>query len=194
MHGQNGAGEGEGSGAGSQPASPVFDRPGGRAALVLGVLLLVNIVNFVDRQLPFILMESIKRDLRLDDAEIGLLAGLVFALVYSFAALALAWISDRWSARRMLVITLAVWSVFTAVSGLARNFAGLLGARMAVSASEAGSTPAAHALISGLYPARRRAFVLAVFSLGVPLGSMIGLALGGWINDIANWRTAFFVV
>jgi predicted MFS family arabinose efflux permease len=94
----------------------------------------------------------------------------------------------------MLVITLTVWSVFTAVSGLAKNFASLLGARMAVSASEAGSTPSAHALISGLFPAHRRAFALAIFSLGVPLGSMIGLALGGWINDIANWRTAFFVV
>ena len=62
------------------------------------------------------------------------------------------------------------------------------------SASEAGSTPSAHALMSGLFPARRRAFALAVHSLGVPLGSMIGLMLGGWINDIANWRTAFFVV
>jgi predicted MFS family arabinose efflux permease len=178
----------------ASPPSAAFDHFGGRAALVLAVLLLVNIVNFIDRQLPFILMESIKHELRLSDSQIGLLAGLVFALVYSVAALVLAWISDRWSARRMLVITLSIWSAFTALSGLARDFAGLLGARMAVSASEAGSTPAAHALISGLFPANRRAFALAMFSLGVPLGSMLGLALGGWINDVADWRTAFFVV
>jgi predicted MFS family arabinose efflux permease len=171
-----------------------FDGLSARAALVLTVLLLINVVNFIDRQLPFILMESIKKELRLSDSEIGLLAGMVFALVYSVAALVLAWVSDRWSARRMLVITLSVWSAFTALSGLARNFAGLLGARMAVSASEAGSTPAAHALISGLFPVHRRAFALAVFSLGVPLGSMLGLALGGWISDVADWRTAFLVV
>jgi predicted MFS family arabinose efflux permease len=188
MHGHD-IGHGE-----SSPAPGGFDRLGGRAVPVLTVLLLVNVVNFIDRQLPFILMESIKHDLHLSDSEIGLLAGVVFALVYSVAALVLAWISDRWSVRRMLLITLSVWSAFTALSGLARSFDTLLGARMAVSASEAGSTPAAHALISGLFPPRRRAFAVAVFSLGVPLGSMLGLALGGWINDIASWRAAFFVV
>lgn len=172
----------------------MFQGLGGRGAAVLLILLLIHIVNFVDRQLPFILMESIKADLRLSDAEIGLLAGVTFALVFSFALLALAWIADRWSPRRMLVITLAVWSSFTALSGLATNFAGLLVSRVAVAASEAGSTPAAHSLISKLYPPHRRAFALAVFSLGVPLGSMLGLVLGGWINDIADWRTAFFVV
>lgn len=174
--------------------SPGAEKLGARGIGILIVLLLVNVVNFVDRQLPFILMESIKAELKLTDSEIGLLAGLTFAVVYSCAGLVLAWIADRWSARRMLVITLSVWSAFTALSGLATNFIGLLGARMAVSASEAGSTPAAHAIMSNLFPPRRRAFALAVFSLGVPLGSMIGLVLGGWINDLADWRTAFFVV
>lgn len=177
----------EGSGA-------AFERLSGRAWAILIVLLLINVVNFIDRQLPFILMESIKADLKLTDSEIGLLAGVTFALVFSFAALILAWIADRWSPRPMLAITLAVWSAFTAVSGLATNFATLLSARVAVSASEAGSTPSAHSLISGTFPLRRRAFALAIFSLGVPIGSMIGLVMGGWINDLWNWRTAFFVV
>lgn len=175
-------------------SAPGFDALSRRAIGVLVVLLLINIVNFVDRQLPFILMESIKADLRLTDSEIGLLAGVTFALVFSVAALVLAWIADRWSPRPMIVITLAIWSAFTAVSGLAASFAALLGARVAVSASEAGSGPSAHSLISSTFPASRRAFALAVFSLGVPIGSMVGLVMGGWINDLWNWRTAFFVV
>lgn len=186
-------------GATMEPPGPVADAPaparlGGRAAAVLAVLLAINVVNFIDRQLPFILMESIKADLKLSDSEIGLLAGVTFALVFSFAALILAWIADRWSPRWMIVVTLAVWSLFTAVSGLAANFATLLGARVAVSASEAGSTPSSHALISASFPLERRAFALAIFSLGVPIGSMIGLVMGGWINDVWNWRTAFFIV
>lgn len=176
------------------PGQTIFTHMSGRAWAVLVVLLLINVVNFIDRQLPFILMESIKKDLKLTDSEIGLLAGVTFALVFSFAALILAWIADRWSPRPMLAITLAVWSLFTAVSGLATNFATLLGARVAVSASEAGSMPSAHSLISSSFPLGRRAFALAIFSLGVPIGSMVGLVMGGWINDMWDWRTAFFIV
>lgn len=176
------------------PSAPIFTGLSGRAAWVIVLLMLINTVNFIDRQLPFILIESIKADLRLTDSEIGLMAGLSFAIVFSFAALPLAWLADRWSARNMLVITLSTWSLMTALTGFARNFTGLLGARMGVAASEAGCNPAAHALIARVFPAERRALVLALFSLGVPIGSMTGLMLGGWINDVANWRTAFFVV
>jgi len=161
---------------------------------VLIVLVLINVVNFIDRQLPFILIEPIKAELKLSDSQVGLLAGLTFAVVFSFATVLLAWIADRWSPKRMMVATLAIWSAFTVLSGLAFNFASLLVARMAVSASEAGSTPSAHALISRAFPQGRRAFALAIHSLGIPIGSMIGLVLGGWINQIADWRTAFMIV
>ena len=177
-----------------EAAIPVFAGLSGRAGLVLAVLVLVNVVNFIDRQLPFILVESIKADLHLTDSEVGVLAGLSFALVFSVSALVLARIADRWSAHGMLVITLAAWSALTALSGMATSFATLLLARGGVSASEAGGTPATHSLIARLYPANRRALALALHSLGVPIGSMIGLMLGGWINDVANWRVAFFVV
>jgi len=94
----------------------------------------------------------------------------------------------------MLAITLSAWSLLTAVSGLAGSFTGLLFARMGVAASEAGCNPSAHALIARAFPSDRRALVLALFSMGVSIGSMLGLMLGGWINDLANWRTAFFIV
>ncbi len=172
----------------------IFETTTGRAAAVIVILMLVNVVNFIDRQLPFILIESIKADLELTDAEIGLMAGVAFAIVFSAAALPLAYLADRWSSRHMLTLTLSAWSLCTALSGLATSFAGLLAARAGVAAGEAGCGPAAHAMIARSFPEHRRAMILALFSLGVPIGSMIGLTLGGWINDVADWRTAFFVV
>lgn len=166
----------------------------GRGLLILSVLLLVNILNFVDRQLPYILVDSIRSDLGLTDAQIGLMAGVAFAVVYSFAGLPLARLADRFGARGVITASLAFWSLATAVSGFAQNFVHLILARAGVAAGEAGSTPAAHALISRTYAANRRGLVLAIFSLGVPIGSMLGLMLGGWINDTVGWRQAFFVV
>lgn len=166
----------------------------GRGRIVLVLLLAINILNFIDRQLPFILISAIKADLKLTDSQIGLMAGLSFALVYSFAGLGLAYIADRWNSRLLLSLTLAMWSAMTALSGLAQNFGHLLLGRVGVAASEAGCTPAAHAIISRSFTTERRALVLAIFSIGVPIGSMLGLMLGGWINDVANWRSAFFIV
>lgn len=166
----------------------------GRGLVILIVLLLVNILNFVDRQLPFILIDAIRAELKLSDAQIGLMAGVSFAVVYSFAALALAWAADRFSARWVIGLSLAFWSLMTAAGGVAQNFFHLLLARAGVAAGEAGSTPAAHAMIARLYSDERRALVLAIFSLGVPIGGTIGLALGGWINDAWGWREAFFFV
>lgn len=178
-----------------QPVQATATQAIGRGGLlILVLLLLVNILNFVDRQLPFILIEAIRKDLHLTDAQVGLMAGVSFAVVYSFAALPLAHLADRRSPRVVLALTLAAWSVMTAVSGLAQNFFQLLFARAGVAAGEAGCTPAAHALISRFYPAGRRALVLAIFSLGVPIGGTLGLMLGGWINDALDWRAAFFFV
>lgn len=160
----------------------------------MGALLLVNILNLVDRQLPFILVESIRADLHLTDAQIGLMAGVAFAVVYSFAGLPLARMADKHSPRTVLSLSLVFWSLMTAAGGLAQSFLHLVLARAGVAAGEAGSTPAAHALIARVFPSKKRAMVLAVFSLGVPIGSTLGLVLGGIINDLANWRVAFFLV
>lgn len=166
----------------------------GRGLYVVVLLLAVNVVNFVDRQLPFILIGGIKADLGLTDSQIGLMAGLAFAIVYSFASLPLAHIADRWSPKWVLTASLATWSGMTTLSGLVTNFVQLVLCRVGVAASEAGCTPSAHSLISRVITPDRRALALAIFSLGVPIGSMSGLMLGGWINEVANWRTAFFVI
>jgi MFS transporter, Spinster family, sphingosine-1-phosphate transporter len=164
-----------------------------RGSLILGVLVFVNILNFFDRLLPSILVEAIRRDLRLSDTQIGLMGGVAFAIVYSFGSIWLARVADRRSPRTVIAISLAFWSVATALSGLAQGFVHLLLARSSVAAGEAGSTPSGHSLIARIFPDRNRSLAMAIFSLGVPIGATLGLALGGWINDALNWRAAFFV-
>lgn len=166
----------------------------GRGLFILGLLLLVNILNFVDRLLPSILVGGIRKDLGLSDAQIGLMAGVAFAVIYSFAGVALARIADLRSPRLVISLSLAFWSMATALSGLAQGFWQLFMARAGVAAGEAGCTPAAHALIARVFPTERRSLAVALFSLGVPIGGTLGLILGGWINDALSWRAAFFVV
>lgn len=163
-------------------------------ALVLTVLLLVNVLNFIDRHLPFILIAGIKADLQLSDTQIALMTGVSFALLYSLAALPLGFLADRGRPSWILAGCLAVWSVMTGLSGLSRDFVQLLLCRIGVAATEAGSTPAAHAVIARTVPENRRGWALAIFSLGVPIGSTLGLGLGGWINDLVGWRAAFMIV
>jgi MFS transporter, Spinster family, sphingosine-1-phosphate transporter len=171
--------------------SQSFDR---RGLLILGLLLLVNVLNFVDRLLPSILVGGIRAELGLSDAQIGLMAGVAFAVIYSFATIALARVADRRSPRLVISLSLAFWSLATALSGLAQGFWQLFAARAGVAAGEAGCTPAAHALIARVFSVNRRSIAVAVFSLGVPIGGTLGLILGGWINDALSWRAAFFVV
>lgn len=171
-----------------------LDPLAGKGLIFIVLLVSINAVNFLDRQLPFILVSSIKADLQLSDTQVGLMAGLSFAIVYSFAGLPLARVADRRSPRLVLTLSLCLWSAMTAVTGLVQSFAQLLAARVGVAAGEAGSTPVSHALISRLYRPERRALGVAIFSLGVPLGSTLGLVLGGWISDLADWRVAFFIV
>ena len=166
----------------------------GRGVYVIVLLVLINIVNFVDRQLPFILIGSIKADLQVSDTQIGLMAGLSFAIVYSVAGLPLARLADRGSPRKVLALALGVWSIATALTGFAQNFLQMVLSRVTVAAAEAGSTPTGHALISRSFMADKRAIALALFSCGVPIGSTLGLGLGGYINDMFNWRVAFFIV
>jgi MFS family permease len=172
------------------------NKTGGRGAYVtylLALLLLINILNFVDRQILFILAQSIKHDLHLSDTQIGLMGGLAFAVVYSVLGLPLGRLADRYGAKWVLVGSLSVWSVLTTCGAFAQNFLQLAATRIGVAAGEAGSTPSGHAIIANYFPPEKRGLPLAVFSLGVPLGIMIGLMMGGWLNQVMGWREALIV-
>ena len=162
--------------------------------IALGMLLLVYIFNFVDRQILAILAGPIQADLQLSDTQMGLLGGLAFALLYSTLAVPLAWVADKTSRSWVITISLAVWSGFTALTGLAQGFWSIFLTRLGVGIGEAGGVAPSYALISDHFPSDKRARALAIYSLGIPLGSATGVLAGGYIAATVDWRLAFFVV
>ncbi|MFT4026548.1 MAG: MFS transporter [Novosphingobium sp.] len=164
--------------------------------LTLGVLLIVYVFNFLDRQIVTILAEPIARDLGLNDTEIGVLTGLSFALLYSTLGLPIARLADRPGTDRVKLIAaaVAVWSLATALCGSARSFAQLALARVFVGLGEAGGTPPSHSLITDIAAPEKRARAFAIYQLGPPIGGLIGMVLGGFLAGTLGWRWAFVAV
>jgi predicted MFS family arabinose efflux permease len=160
----------------------------------LGLLFVVYVVNFIDRQVLAILLDPIKQDLDVSDTAMGFLTGFAFAIFYAIAGLPLARWADRGVRRTIIALGLALWSLMTAASGLARSFAQLAIARVGVGVGEAACTPPAHSLISDYFPPARRATALAIYAMGTHVGIMIGFLAGGWLTELFDWRTAFVVV
>lgn len=160
----------------------------------LGILLVVYIVNFTDRQILAILMEPIKRDLNLSDTALGFLSGIAFAAFYATLGIPIAKIADRGSRRNVIAICLVLWSGMTALCGLAQTYWQLVLARVGTAVGEAGGSPPAHSLISDYFPPEERGRALAIYSLGIPIGILVGFLIGGWISQWIGWRAAFFVV
>jgi len=170
-------------------ATPSF-ATGWRLWALLAALLLISAISQIDRILPFILAEAIKTDLGLSDTQIGLLTGAAFAVCYTLFSLPLARMADRGSPRLVLLGCLLVWSVMTALGGLAASFVVLALTRFGVAFGEAGGMPAGHALIARQVRPERRGLALGLFSMGIPLGTMVGFVAGGAMADTAGWRTA----
>jgi predicted MFS family arabinose efflux permease len=169
-------------------------RPQVYARYALGMLMLVYAFNFVDRIILGILVPPIKAELHLTDTELGLLGGTAFALFYTALGVPIGWLADRRNRVWIMTIALALWSAFTAASGLAQGFTQLFFARLGVGIGEAGGVAPAYSLISDYFPPPRRARALAIYSFGIPIGSAAGLLFGGLIAARVNWRLAFFVV
>lgn len=169
----------------------------GRAAsprLVLGMLLAVYIFNFVDRQIIAILAAPIQADLGLDDAQMGLLGGLAFAILYTTLGVPLSWLADRTSRSWVITVSLVIWSLFTGLCGFAHSFWQIFAARLGVGVGEAGGVAPSYAVIGDYFPSEKRAFALSIYSLGIPLGSAAGVLAGGYVAARVDWRTAFIVV
>ena len=164
------------------------------ARYVLGILFLVYVVNFIDRQILSILLDPIKKDLGASDTQMGFLTGFAFAIFYTGFGIPIARWADQGTRRSIIAIGLTVWSVMTAVCGLAQNFVHLAIARIGVGIGEAAGSPPAHSLISDYFPPERRASAMSIYNVGIPVGVMIGYLAGGWIEEFFDWRVAFFVV
>ncbi len=173
------------------PVSPERMPSRAYSAYVLSVLVGVYVVNYVDRQLISILIEPIKAEFGASDTQMGLLTGFAFAIFYTVAGVPVARLADLWVRRSVIAIALALWSAMTALTGFSRSFVELALVRIGVGIGEAGGTPPSHALISDYFPPERRATALGIFSLGVPLGTLLGYSLGGWLGEHFGWRAAF---
>lgn len=162
--------------------------------LLATLLIVAYTLNFIDRQIAGILAEPIKHDLNLSDSELGWLGGTAFALFYTVLAIPIARYADRKDRGVVLAVGLALWSLATALCGFAQNFMQLFLARMSVGIGEAAGVAPAYSLLSDIYPAERRARAMALFSLGIPLGSALGVVFGGLIAAKIDWRIAFIVL
>ena len=172
-------------------AAPEFQEPKatGYSWYVLSVLVVVYILNFIDRQILSILAVDIKADLGLTDADMGFLGGAAFAVFYALFGIPLGRLADNWSRVKLLSIGLALWSTMTALSGFARDQMTLTFARMGVGVGEATASPTAYSLISDYFPKKQRATALAIYSSGLYIGGGVSLFIGALI--VKAWNTAY---
>lgn len=161
---------------------------------MIAMMLIAYTLNFLDRQIIGILAVPIKADLGLSDAQLGLMGGLAFALFYTGLGIPIAMLADRHDRSKIMTASLFVWSLMTALCGLAQNFWQLFAARLGVGVGEAGGVAPAYTLISDLFPPEHRARAIALYSFGIPIGSASGIVFGGVIATLIDWRYAFFIV
>ena len=160
---------------------------------VLGILGVVSLLNYYDRNLISILVEPIKHDLKLTDSDIGFLSGFGFALMYSLLGVPMAQLADRYGRAKTLAAVLAVWSLMTMLSGRAQGYVSMLLARIGVGVGEAGGLPATHALIADYFPSATRGKALSVIGICAALGLSLALGAGGLISERYGWRTSFYL-
>ena len=175
----------EGGAAAAAPAH----RIGAYAWYALGVLVLVYIINFIDRQILSILVTDIKADLKVTDAQIGFLYGTAFAVFYALFGIPLGRLADSWYRGRLMAMGLALWSSMTVLSGFANSFGMLAAARIGVGIGEASASPAAYSMISDSFPKERRATALSIYSSGLYIGGALSLPIGGLV--VSRWNTAY---
>jgi MFS family permease len=159
----------------------------------LSILLAINLLNYIDRQVLYAVFPLVKADLRLSDAALGLL-GSAFMLCYMVSAPLLGWLGDRMRRVKLASSGLAVWSLATALAGIAPGYRSLLAARTVVGVGEASFGTVSPGLLSDYFPKERRGRVLSYFYLAIPVGSALGYLLGGVLGQAISWRAAFLVV
>jgi predicted MFS family arabinose efflux permease len=163
-----------------------------RAWFALFILFGINLLNFFDRQLAGALGEPIRREFHLSDTALGSL-GTVFTLIYALVGLPFGRVADKWYRTRIIALGTAVWSVFTAASGLAQNYAQIFITRLGVGVGEATCAPAGQSLIGDLFAPHERSRAMGVFMLGLPAGLCLAYLTAGAIGSRFGWRATFLL-
>ena len=161
---------------------------------VLVVLLIVYALNLLDRNIMSVLQVPIKAEFGLSDAQLGILTGFAFGLLYALMAIPISLFADRGYRKQVVALAVLVFSLMTAGCGLAGSFLALALFRVGVGIGEAGGVPPSASLISDYFPRDRRAFAMSIYGLGSPVGAALGVMVGGWLADSIGWRSAFLWV
>jgi MFS family permease len=160
----------------------------------LGVLTLVYVMNFLDRVLIYFMFTPIKAEMKFSDLQLGLLGATSFAIFYTVLGIPFGRLADRGSRKRLIAGGLAVWSLFSGLTGFTHSFETMFLCRLMVGVGEATLGPAALSLLSDYFPTRMRASVTAIYSSAIAVGSGLAFALGGQVEALLGWRWAFFLL
>ena len=176
---------------------------------VVAILMVAYVFSFVDRQILNLLVAPIRRDLGISDTQMSLLMGFSFAIFYTILGIPLGRLADRWSRRGLIAAGVVVWSLMTALCGMAQTYLQLFLYRIGVGVGEATLSPAAYSMIADYFPPERRATAISVYSMGIYLGSGLAFLLGGLViqfavaqgavslplvGDVRPWQVVFFVL
>jgi MFS family permease len=182
------------------PGSPVLQLAEPQSAsfterwYVLIMMCLVYTLSIADRYVVSTVLDPIRDELHLTNLGVSLLTGMAFGVFYILLGFPLSWLIDRYNRRKIVAVCLVLWSIMTAVCGLARTSFQFFMARVGVTVGEAGGTPGANSLLSDYFPTARRPMALTVFSLGAPIGAWLGYNVAGAIADQYGWRAVFYAL
>ncbi len=180
-----------------------------QANFALGVFLLAYVLSFVDRQILSLMVDPIRRDLGISDVQVGLLQGAAFVLLYSVCGIPIGLLADRFSRKWIIAAGVLVWSVATAVCGIAGSFALLFAGRMGVGLGEATLSPSVHSFLADAFPRARLARAMGIYTVGISLGGGLALLVGGSLIEVISnsgdlvlaglgtfkpWQATFLVV
>ena len=161
---------------------------------VLGVLTAVYVLNFLDRTLIYILFTPIKKEMAFSDLQLAVLGTTSFAIFYTLLGIPFGRMADRVSRTKLIAFGLAVWSLFSGLTGFAQGFWSIFLCRVMVGVGEATLGPAAFSLLADFFPVRMRATVQSIYSSAIALGGSLAFFLGGWIGQVYGWRWAFYLL
>ena len=156
-----------------------------RAWSVVGLFCVAAILSYTDRQILGLLVDPIRADLHVSDTQVGVLQGIAFAIVYSFAGLPLGRLADLVQRRSVILVGIALWSVGTLSCGYAHSFGTLFAGRLVVGVGEAALAPAATSMIADMFPTARRGAAIGLFAMGMVIGGGAAISIGGTVLSIA---------
>lgn len=166
----------------------------GNRYYTLGILTLVYVLNFIDRQLLSVLQEPIRQEMGFSDQQLGLLTGTAFAIFYISAGIPIARWADVGNRRNIVSLAVGIWSLMTALQGMVGSYLQLFLVRIGVGIGEAGSSPPSFSILADLFAPSERGRAFAVYGSGVTTGIFLSYLLGSWVSDNFGWRSVFLAV